>query len=315
MGPCCGLPTILREDAVPGWSSDGRFVYFASTRGNRSGGLHPASRRGREAEPLVVREEDWGSFSQISRRMVSWVVAGSGASQDQVGSPPHRGLPPGPGHHGDPAAGFRLRPRVAPDLTGRALAGLRLPGVRGVGDLRPALPGRGSGRWVVSRGGGFGPRWARSGRELFYVSGDRVMMAATVELGETFRVTERRALFSPPIDVSCRMDPFDVSPDDQRFIMMRAVESGEASRTSSHGPGGELGGGGEGEDEGPAALGVGGIAAAGSAAVPARGIAPTPAGINVATPSSNPAANCDSSLSTSWHRDGWAHSVDTTRVP
>jgi hypothetical protein len=98
--------------------------------------------------------------------------------------------------------------------------------------VRP-FPDVASGRWVVSRGGGYGPQWARSGRELFYISGDREMMAATVEVGETFRVTERRALFLLPRDVD--VDPlgmdFDVTADDQRFIMMRTVGPDEAPVT------------------------------------------------------------------------------------
>jgi hypothetical protein len=38
------------------------------------------------------------------------------------------------------------------------------------------------------------PLWARSGRELFYTHGDR-MMAVDVELGPAFRPSKPRVLF------------------------------------------------------------------------------------------------------------------------
>jgi eukaryotic-like serine/threonine-protein kinase len=44
----------------------------------------------------------------------------------------------------------------------------------------PFPPAPNGGRWVVSRGGGVMPRWRRNGKELFYISPDRKMMAVDV---------------------------------------------------------------------------------------------------------------------------------------
>jgi len=84
-----------------------------------------------------------------------------------------------------------------------------------------------SGKWPVSRGGGYAPLWGHSGREIFYVSPDSAMMAATVEAGETFRVTDRQRLFALPAGFNIAQVNvlYDVTPDDQRFIGVRDVSA------------------------------------------------------------------------------------------
>jgi eukaryotic-like serine/threonine-protein kinase len=83
-------------------------------------------------------------------------------------------------------------------------------------------PGPG-GRSQVSTDGGTSPRWARSGRELFYRNGDK-MMAVDVDTGATFRVGTPKMLFE-------KSGAYDVSPDGQRFLMVRPVST---SRTQTN---------------------------------------------------------------------------------
>jgi hypothetical protein len=68
--------------------------------------------------------------------------------------------------------------------------------------------------------------WAHSGREIFYQTSNlEKMMVAAVETGEgTFRVLERSPLFDLPAGTSTSplSTPYDISPDDQEFIMVRA---------------------------------------------------------------------------------------------
>ena len=72
----------------------------------------------------------------------------------------------------------------------------------------------------ISIGGGTEPIWARSGRELFYRAGDK-MMAASVESGPTLRVGRPRQLFEGPFEASPGENAdYDVAPDDQRFLML-----------------------------------------------------------------------------------------------
>jgi serine/threonine-protein kinase len=78
----------------------------------------------------------------------------------------------------------------------------------------------GGGRWQVSSGGGTSPVWSRDGREIYFVSGDR-MMASDVDLRGVFRSGVPHALFSGPYDV---LTPptrnFDLAADG-RFVMIK----------------------------------------------------------------------------------------------
>jgi hypothetical protein len=70
----------------------------------------------------------------------------------------------------------------------------------------------GGGKWQISADGGAQPMWSTSGRELFYKSGNRMMVVA-VETGETFKAGPPRLALrrcarrsnSPPPNV--RIDP------------------------------------------------------------------------------------------------------------
>ena len=82
------------------------------------------------------------------------------------------------------------------------------------------FPNTNGGKWLVTTAGGQQPVWARSGRELFYTSGES-LMAAQLLPGTTFGIGERRALFSIDGYRTGRHPEYDVALDDQRFLMMR----------------------------------------------------------------------------------------------
>ena len=74
---------------------------------------------------------------------------------------------------------------------------------------------------LVSRDGGSEPRWAHSGRELFYKSGGR-FIAVPVTPGPTLTLGPPRVLFSVAGYRSARnRQQYDVTPDDQHFVMIR----------------------------------------------------------------------------------------------
>ena len=76
------------------------------------------------------------------------------------------------------------------------------------------------GRVPVSVLGGTEPAWSRDGRELYYRTGD-TMMVATVALRPTFAVSGRRSLFSSPFLRGTLLREYDVAPDGQHFVMVR----------------------------------------------------------------------------------------------
>jgi hypothetical protein len=60
--------------------------------------------------------------------------------------------------------------------------------------VRP-FPDADAGKWQVSNGGGVAPLWRRDGRELFYLSAERVMMGVQVTAGTTPHFGEPQVLF------------------------------------------------------------------------------------------------------------------------
>jgi Tol biopolymer transport system component len=80
------------------------------------------------------------------------------------------------------------------------------------------------GKWLISTNGGREPVWAHSGREIFYRSGDK-MMAAAVATQPTFQAATSRLLFQGPYEGTNTFSPdYDVTVDDQRFLMVQASE-------------------------------------------------------------------------------------------
>ena len=84
------------------------------------------------------------------------------------------------------------------------------------------FPDVGSGRQLVSPAGGVEPLWAHSGRELFYRNGANELVAVQVTAEQTFTVGQQDVLFSLANYLPGNGHPqYDVSPDDQRFVMFR----------------------------------------------------------------------------------------------
>ena len=90
----------------------------------------------------------------------------------------------------------------------------------------------GRGKWQISRDGGAQPMWSRDGRELFYTSGNR-MMVVPVEAGATFEPGTARVLFEIPLPERGAGDPgrYAVSPDGKRFMVYN-VPGDKASQPS-----------------------------------------------------------------------------------
>jgi hypothetical protein len=85
----------------------------------------------------------------------------------------------------------------------------------------PAAPG-GGGKWMISQGGGYEPRWRNDGKELFYLSPDGQLMAAGVTAaGSAFQPGTPKALFK-----AVPVQGWDVKADGTRFLFP-SLRSGE----------------------------------------------------------------------------------------
>ena len=93
--------------------------------------------------------------------------------------------------------------------------------------VRP-FPNTADAKWQVSTNRGTFPLWAHSGRELFYQNGVGELVSVEVVPGRTFAMGQRRVLFSLS-GYSLSVNRYDVTPDDQRFVMIRFRGGGDDS--------------------------------------------------------------------------------------
>jgi len=78
-------------------------------------------------------------------------------------------------------------------------------------------------QWQVSAGGGKEPRWGSDARELFFRYGSAVMVV-TVDATANFSHGTPRVLFEGGGYMHNFSPSYDVSPDGQRFLMLRDAE-------------------------------------------------------------------------------------------
>ena len=89
-----------------------------------------------------------------------------------------------------------------------------------------------SGRSQVSNGGGTQPLWSRNGRELFYVSPGNGLMRVGVEPAASWAATTPAMLLKDGSVFTPGGFPglaYDISPDGQRFLLIKPVNVSDAS--------------------------------------------------------------------------------------
>lgn len=79
------------------------------------------------------------------------------------------------------------------------------------------------GKWQISTTGGAQPRWRSDGKELFYISPDRKLMAVDVNSLQSFGVGAPKLLFQTTVARYEAPNRYAVSRDGQRFLINSAV--------------------------------------------------------------------------------------------
>ena len=95
-----------------------------------------------------------------------------------------------------------------------------------------SFPAGTAGKWTISTGGGYQPRWRRDGRELLYISGKGELMSVDVGPDSSFSATRPRRLFQMPIyggGPSLNNRYWDLTPDGQRFLATTTAEGAGTS--------------------------------------------------------------------------------------
>ena len=123
---------------------------------------------------------------------------------------------------------IEAEPTVSPD--GRWMAYVTNESGTAQVYVRP-FPDVATAKWQVSTTDGRDPMWSHSGKELFYLSPNAgKLMSVTIKPGATFTFDQPRPLFSTVAYVpGGATQPYDVSPDDKRFLFLRETSQNERS--------------------------------------------------------------------------------------
>jgi Tol biopolymer transport system component len=112
----------------------------------------------------------------------------------------------------------RKNPQISPD--GRWLVYESYESGRPEIYVRP-FPNVNAGRWQISTEGGTRPLWNKNGREIFYFLPPGIMMSVPVETGVSFKDGTPRVLFKGEYLTPQDRTPYSVTPDGQRFLMIK----------------------------------------------------------------------------------------------
>jgi serine/threonine-protein kinase len=211
----------------PAWSPDGRTVAFIHDTGATSV-VYQRPVDGSTSQRLLARldrQVQEVAWSPDGRWLVLRTDNGAAGAGDIVGVRTSGDTTPFP----LVADQFtELHPTISPD--GRWIAytsdesGTQEVYVR-------AFPGTAAGRWQVSNGGGFQPRWSSDGRELYFGSGDR-LIAAQIRRTPGFEVTQLEPVLNAagfPTDLFHQS--YDVLPGGKGLLFPRPWRTGPSAAT------------------------------------------------------------------------------------
>jgi Tol biopolymer transport system component len=229
-GPLSRLTFDSAAEFRPRWTPDGKWVTYGSNRGPVTD-LYEKPADGTGSEKLVLHlPMALGIFEGLYSRDGRWLVVRTGGTTGQVGGRDIWAIRPGvdsvPRAVVSTPAFDEAAIALSPD--GRWLAYESNETGRVEVYVRP-FPNTDAGKWQVSTAGGVAPLWARNGRELFFVNGNREMVVIAVPDGSTFRPGAERVLFRMGDDLYLNQHenytPFDISLDGSRFLMARRVQA------------------------------------------------------------------------------------------
>jgi serine/threonine-protein kinase len=221
-GPFTRL-TFGGQDRRPFWSPDGRTVAFVRDSNNTSAVYGRPADGGGQDRVLVrldrlIQEGEWSHDGR-------WILVRTDNGQAGAGDI----LAMRSSGDGTPvpvavSPFTELNPALSPD--GRWLAYTSNESGFNEVYVRPFPDAQGA-RWQISNGGGSEPRWARNGREVFYLDGESRLNAVAVHAAPTFAAAGRTSLFDASNFVIAGFhQSYDVTPDGRAFLFVSPRRAG-----------------------------------------------------------------------------------------
>ncbi len=215
--------TFDDHSTAPVWSPDGKQIAFTTTRQNGPGILRKA------ADGSGV-DEFLASGKSLIEVPTSWSPDGKFLAYWTVGAETGRDIwlmPLTGGGKPQPFLQTKFNEQQAafsPD--GRWIAYTSDESGRFEVYVQP-FPGPG-GKWQISGDGGDTPMWAHNGRELFFVSSDKLMSVSVMTHTGFSASTPRMAAHVPPaLAIRLGNNKYDVSPDGEHFLFVKANVANE----------------------------------------------------------------------------------------
>ena len=224
-----GAPYRVSFDALPDlrprWTADNRYITFVGVR--RPGGIYRHRADGSGADSLLLAGTlDEGVISPDG----SWLVLRQGSVGNVSGGRNINGLRLGLDSVSRPILATEFdEEAVALSPNGQWMAYQSDETGRTEVFVKP-FPNTDNWKRQVSSGGGVAPLWSRDGKELFYLSNTKAMMAVPVTAGTEIGLGTPTVLFRVRPELlgveANWYTPWDVARDG-RFLMARLVSSTE----------------------------------------------------------------------------------------